>query len=216
MTKFTLLGVSIDQYLNFDQHTISLCSKVSWKLSVLKKSSYLFDLKFRIILFKLFIQSKYDYCSTLFSNLSNKANTSRLDKSFAKSLKKYLGINLSEMDIPQQYIYLRDFKLLPLKIRFFQNLIFFIFNLFKEDRKNSLLESFYKLKKDRILKDKKVYQEPKFFTTLYKFSFLSISIKLLNVIIHRNLCLSNQAFRSMFKGNDGLLISYLNCQKFWT
>ena len=142
VTKFTLLGVSIDQYLNFDQHTISLCSKVSWKLSVLKKSSYLFDLKFRIILFKLFIQSKYDYCSTLFSNLSNKANTSRLDKSFAKSLKKYLGINLSEMDIPQHYIYLRDFKLLPLKIRFFKILFFSYLIYLKKTEKIRFLNHF--------------------------------------------------------------------------
>jgi hypothetical protein len=65
-TKFTLLGVILDEYLTFDVHTISLCSKVNWKISVLKKSSYLFNLNFRITLFKLFIISKYDYCSTLF------------------------------------------------------------------------------------------------------------------------------------------------------
>ena len=50
LTKFTLLGVTLDEYLAFDLHTISICSKVNWKISVLKKSSYLFDLKFRIIL----------------------------------------------------------------------------------------------------------------------------------------------------------------------
>ena len=53
--KFTLLGVTLDEYLTFDLHTIALCSKVNWKISVLKKSSYLFDIKFRITLFKLFI-----------------------------------------------------------------------------------------------------------------------------------------------------------------
>ena len=51
--KFTLLGVILDEYLTFDLHTIGVCSKVNWKISVLKKSSYLFDLKFRITLFKL-------------------------------------------------------------------------------------------------------------------------------------------------------------------
>lgn len=49
--KFTLLGVTLDEYLTFDLHTIALCSKVNWKVSVLKKSSYLFDIKFRITLF---------------------------------------------------------------------------------------------------------------------------------------------------------------------
>ncbi len=56
--KFTLLGVILDEYLTFDPHTISMCSVVNWKISVLRKSSYLFDLKFRVTLFNLFIMSK--------------------------------------------------------------------------------------------------------------------------------------------------------------
>jgi hypothetical protein len=72
--KFTLLGVILDEYLTFDLHTISICSKVNWKISVLRKSSYLFDLKFRVTLFKLFIMSKYDYCSSLFIYFSDVCN----------------------------------------------------------------------------------------------------------------------------------------------
>ena len=45
--------------------------KIDWKISVLKKSSYLFNLNFRITLFKLFIISKYDYCSTLFFHFND-------------------------------------------------------------------------------------------------------------------------------------------------
>ena len=41
VTKFNLLGIIQDEYLIFDLHTISLCSKVNWKISFLKKSSYL-------------------------------------------------------------------------------------------------------------------------------------------------------------------------------
>ena len=81
VNKVTLLGVIIDDYLKFDQHTTSICSKVMWKLSVLKKSSYLFDLKFRTILFKLFLQSKFDYCSTILFRTSI-CNSIRLDKCF--------------------------------------------------------------------------------------------------------------------------------------
>ena len=40
VNKFTLLGEVFDDYLTFDLHTISLCSKVNWKISLLKKSSY--------------------------------------------------------------------------------------------------------------------------------------------------------------------------------
>jgi hypothetical protein len=80
VTKFTLLGVILDEYLTFDLHTISLCSKVNWKISVLKKSSYLFNLNFRITLFKLFIISKYDYCSTLFFHFNDIQNENRFEK----------------------------------------------------------------------------------------------------------------------------------------
>jgi hypothetical protein len=64
--KVTLPGIILDEYHSFDTHTISMWTKVNWKISDLKKSSYLFDLKFRTTLYKLFILSKYDYCSTLF------------------------------------------------------------------------------------------------------------------------------------------------------
>jgi hypothetical protein len=99
VTKFTLLGVTLDQYLTFDLHTISICSKINWKISVLKKSSYLFDLKFRVILFKLFIISKYDYCSSLFIHFSDNINSERLENNifviihFCKIIEKDMFID---------------------------------------------------------------------------------------------------------------------------
>ena len=32
--KFKVLGVILDEYLSFDLHTIELCQKVNWKISV--------------------------------------------------------------------------------------------------------------------------------------------------------------------------------------
>ena len=214
--KITLLGVIIDEYLNFDLHTISLCSKVMWKLSVLKKSSYLFDLKFRIILFKLFIQSKYDYCSTIFFHFTRKQNYTRLESSFAKSLNKYLRINIAQMDVVNQYEHLKTFKLLPIRLRYFQNFVFFTFNLFKENRAGTLLDSFRSHKKTRTLRNDSIYHVPKFNTSLYEFSFISIAIKLLNSFIASNLWLIDLSFRNMFNGNDSILFFYLRSAKFWT
>ena len=119
------------------------------------------------------------------------------------------------MDITQQYNHLKDFKILPLKLRYFQNMVFFIFNLFKENRNSSLLDSFGKHKSKRVLRND-AFRDPKFFTSLYKFSFVSISIKLLNFFISANLWLSDLNFRTMINGNDGILFSYLRCSKFWT
>ena len=84
--KFTLLGVVLDNYLQFDQQSINLCNSIKWKLSVLKKSAYLFDIRFRIILFKLFLQSRFDYCSSIFFHFTDSRCSDRLDKCIAKSL----------------------------------------------------------------------------------------------------------------------------------
>ena len=97
VTSFKLLGVIVDNKLKFDLHTISVCKKVCSKVHTLKKCAYLFDLNFKVILFKLFIQSSYDYCSTLFFHFSDKTDSDRLDKSFIKAVNKFLNIKLYEI-----------------------------------------------------------------------------------------------------------------------
>ena len=163
--KFTLLGIILDEFLTFDLHTISVCSKVNWKVSVLRKSSYLFDIKFRIILFKLFIMSKYDYCSSLFIHFTNGDNNERLDKNFAKAIKSYLKINIYNLTIEQQLMVLKDYTLLPLKLRFFKNFVFFVFMLVKSNRISTLLNSIKALKKSRVTRS--YFDEPISKTDLY-------------------------------------------------
>jgi hypothetical protein len=182
VNKFTLLGVILDEYLTFDLHTISICKKVNWKISVLKKSSYLFNINFRITLFKLFIISKYDYCSTLFFHFQDALNEQRLDKNFRKSLKSYLNIKLSNLNISEQYSHLKSFRLTPLRLRFFQNFVFFLFSLIKCRHKNVLTQSIESLKKNRSTRS--YFNQPVFESDLYKFSFMSISIRLLNSFIY--------------------------------
>ena len=63
--KVKLLGVIWDEYFTFDSHTISFYSKINWKIRILKKSSCLYSMEFRVMLFKLFIQSNYNYCSSM-------------------------------------------------------------------------------------------------------------------------------------------------------
>jgi len=118
--KFTVLGVMLDEYLTFDLHTISICSKVNRKI----KSSDLFDLKFRVTLFNLFIMSKNDYCSSLFIYFSDMGNHERLDKNFGKAIKAYLKINIFNLNIDEKLFILKNYTLLPLKLRVFKNFLF--------------------------------------------------------------------------------------------
>ena len=212
VNKFTLLGVVLDEYLTFDLHTISVCKKVNWKVSVLKKSSYLFNFNFRITLFKLFIISKYDYCSTLFFHFQDALNEQRLDKNFSKSLKSYLNIKLSNLNISEQYDHLKSLRLMPLRLRFFQNLVFFLFSLIKSQHKNVLTRSIDSLKKIRTTRS--YFNQPLFETNLYKFSFMSIAIRLLNSFIYTNVNNTDTIFRSAFEKVS--LTLYHSNTKHWT
>jgi hypothetical protein len=180
--------------------------------SVLKKSSYLFDINFKITLFKLFIISKYDYCSTLFFHFNDKRNEDRLEKNFAKAVKSYLNIKIRSMDLEEQYQHLKSFRLLPLKLRFFQNLVFFIFTLVKIRRPSILLQSIVSLKKTRVTRQP--FSLPISNTNLYINSFLSISIRLLNSFIFDNLIKTELTFRSEFK--KVILSLYKSNMKHWT
>ena len=61
-----LLGVIIDNKLKFDLNSKDVTRRVAYKVRVLLKSAFLFDIEFKTILFKLFILSTFDYCSSLF------------------------------------------------------------------------------------------------------------------------------------------------------
>ena len=58
----TLLGVSIDSELNFENHILNTYSKVSRKLSALGRIAGYITLEKRRMLFKAFIESQFNYC----------------------------------------------------------------------------------------------------------------------------------------------------------
>ena len=89
VSKIKVLGVIIDNLLKFDLHTIEICHKVNFKVRTLKKCAFMFGIKFKVILFKMFILSSLEYCSTLFFNLSNKVDALRLEKTFAKACNSF-------------------------------------------------------------------------------------------------------------------------------
>ena len=67
-----LLGVVIDHKLKFTAHINHLCKKANSKAYLIKKSLFLFNFKFRVLLFKLFIIPHFDYCASLFIYLKKR------------------------------------------------------------------------------------------------------------------------------------------------
>ena len=74
----TLLGVSIDLELNFENHISNICSKVSRKRSALGHIAGYITLKKRRMFFKTFIESQFNYCPLIWmlhsQTMNNKIN----------------------------------------------------------------------------------------------------------------------------------------------
>jgi len=69
-----LLGITINNKFNFDEHVSILCSKASQKLHALSRVSYLMTLKQRQITMKSFILSQFGYCPLVWMFHSRKMN----------------------------------------------------------------------------------------------------------------------------------------------
>jgi hypothetical protein len=221
---FRYLGVMVDDKLNFHQHIKKICKQVTYKTNVLKKCAYLFDLKFKTILFKLFIQSQFDYCSTLLFNLNNQSDQEKLETLFSKSLNKFLNIKLYKslyvlkngkaknknfrLNLSDQIKVLDLYEILPIKLRFFYHFISFIHTNLKYASKFPLCSKIINLR--NISKTVRVlpFRFPPYKRN-YKFSFTIISIKLLNLFLHNYLMLTKKDFSRKFK-NVNYLLNYYN------
>lgn len=62
VTKVKLLGVIGDSKLRFDK---VMCKDVASKVHLLNISAYMFTFELKATLIKLFIQTRFDYCSSL-------------------------------------------------------------------------------------------------------------------------------------------------------
>ena len=109
--------------------------------SSINRNLYPFSIYLRSILFKIFIQPPFDYCSSLFVHLDNKIDQHSLTSVFSKLIKKILNINLFNCTHYIQLKLLQNFNILPLIFRYFQRFCFFIHSLFKFDTKSSLVVS---------------------------------------------------------------------------
>ena len=70
-----LLGIKIDNKLNFNEHVSNICKKVSLKLHALARISHLMDKKKLRNLMKAFIESQFGYCPLIWMFHSRALNT---------------------------------------------------------------------------------------------------------------------------------------------
>jgi hypothetical protein len=210
VSQTKLLGVIIDDKLKFDHHTISICKQINSKTYLLSKSSYLFPIEFKITLFKLFILSRFQYCSTLFIHLTNKTDINRIEKCFSKSLKKFLKIKIFNTTLESQTKILKPYNLIPLYYFLFNHLCSFIFSLYKNNTATILLNLF--VKNNLCLRNP--FKIPKFKSKFKKYSFVTISTKILNLFLYKNIELSKSKFKEYMSVN--LCNKFTKSNQYWT
>jgi hypothetical protein len=209
-THVKLLGVVIDNKLNFDLHSISVCKKINNKIHLLKKSAYLLTPSLKIILFKLFIVPCFSYCSSLFFHFNVKTDFKRLEICFKNSLRHYLGIKISGLTIQEQYNLLVRIGLLPLRILYIYRFLTFIFTII---RNNCKLKNFifgFLINSSTL---RQPFVLPKFKTNVKKYSLTSFSIKYLNLFVYQKLNLSKNKFKSYL--TTSIFSIYSDSAKFW-
>ena len=77
-TAETLLGITIDSELNFENHLSAICNKVSRKINALGRIANYMPLEKRRIVMKTFIESQLNYCPLIWmfhsQTINNKIN----------------------------------------------------------------------------------------------------------------------------------------------
>ena len=202
-----ILGVIIDDRLKFNLHIIAIFKKINSKVHLLSRNLYLFTSNFRTSLFKIFIQSHFDYCSSLFIHLPSKADQARLESVFSKSIKKIINLNIKNLNPSIQYKLLYNFNILPLIFRSFQHYCTFIHSTFKFNSNSILALSIL------IYNARNKLIQPNFNFNQKKYSFSVTSSKLLSVFILSKLSISKLAFRTYILNN--IIKLYNTCNHIW-
>ena len=82
----TLLGVTLDKDLNFNEHIKTLCRKAAAQIAVLQRLSSYLDFNSRMAIFRCFILSHFSYCNLVW-HFCGATNTSKLERLQFRALK---------------------------------------------------------------------------------------------------------------------------------
>ena len=81
-----LLGVTLDNQMNFSAHVSELLKKSSRQLNCLKRVAYPLEQKIKLLLYKSFVAANFNYCPAVWHNCGAQ-NTAKLEKLQFRALK---------------------------------------------------------------------------------------------------------------------------------
>ena len=92
-----LLGVTIDNRLNFDTHINNICKKANQKLSVLSRMRHILNFQQKRIVFKSFFEAQFKYCPLIWMFCSREANN-KINKLHERALRIVYNDDVSSFE----------------------------------------------------------------------------------------------------------------------
>ena len=92
-----LLGVHIDDNLNFSKHVTSLCKKTSKQIAIIRRFKKLLSTRTKLLLYKAYILPHFTYCSTVWMHCSKTAAGKR-EKLNERAMRCIFNDNISTYD----------------------------------------------------------------------------------------------------------------------
>jgi hypothetical protein len=177
--EFKLLGVVIDDKLNFIKHVSEQCLKINRKLFCIKLLFFLPN-SVKIQFFKSFILPHFDYCITLSIYFSIGA-LQKLINSYYTCLFKLFKFNFCNLNLETINDYLKRFNLFAIQYRIFHRISLFSFKLLNQNNFPPNLSSCLKLKEQLYnLRNVSVYLLPSMKTTAGLQTFDYFFVKFVN------------------------------------
>ena len=203
VTSFCLLGVLIDQNLNFKNYVSKLKKSINVKLFSIKKVQYLSQ-AVKIHFFKTFVLPHFDYCISLIIFFGEKLILS-LEKFFNICIFRLTGVKLFNLNIFEQKSLLVKFNILPYKMRVFSRITIFCYKI----AKNQVLKNFYSqlvFKNASYFRNREIVEVPDIRSKAGRSTFTYFLPKFINLILRNSINFPLSDFKHNL--NDNIQIFY--------
>lgn len=178
-----VLGVTLDNCLKLDVHVTNICKKASRQINALRRIRRFLNEKSRILVYKSFIASNFNYCPLSYI-FCDKKSIRKLEKLQERALRiVFTDENASYEDL------LKRGNFLPLSALRFKHLAIELFKCIHGQNPRYLNDLFQEQSNDYDMRSINRLKQPKFYTYKYGFrSFRYYGAKFWNMLPNQVKC----------------------------
>lgn len=186
VTHFKLLGITLDNKLNFVKHVTNTIKLINCKLFSIKKLFYL-STKVKIQFFKTFLLPYFDYCASL-SIYFCSSTIQLLHNSYYFCLYKLFNFKFINRDVTEINEFLFNFNLITFEYRIFTRLSFFIHKIINyPDSPSELKNLLIKRNISYNLREMRPYYAHQIYNHLGEYSFNFFFSNFINIVFNEDI-----------------------------